>query len=249
MRTVLLILLVPAAFCWGLAAGVYKIFPFEQARALQDGIANALPQSDAPPAYRSSDLATARGLEMADWDTQAQIVMVGDSITEMAPWKDMFPDADILNRGASGDTISGVEERLPAILRANPQSAFVLAGVNDLNLSNDVDAILSIYRRTVDQLTEAGVTPHIQSLPPCGEQLELCTPERRSAEKALNTGLRNLAKDSGAIFIDLERDFPRGKAYRDDGVHMTQAGFKAWRDILAPYIAKAGAPADEGAAQ
>ena len=228
--------LVLGAFVWGLAAGTYKIFPFTQVQALHEAVTSTA-GIGGDGTYRDSTAATERGMAMADWDTRAEIVMIGDSITEAAPWKDMFPEADILNRGASGDTVSGVEARLDAILRSEPARAFVLIGTNDLNLGNPVDEVLTRYARIVERLKSAGVATTIQTVPPCEPVLDICTGKRREAEAALNEGIVQLAREQDVSLIDLAAQFPSGTEYRADGVHPTVSGYKAWRDVLAPHIA------------
>jgi len=44
----------------------------------------------------------------------AHVVMLGDSITEGADWRELFPDVRILNRGISGDTSDGIVRSLDA---------------------------------------------------------------------------------------------------------------------------------------
>jgi hypothetical protein len=46
------------------------------------------------------------------YKTKADIVMIGDSITDGAEWHEMFPQLNIVNRGISGDTTVGVLNRL-----------------------------------------------------------------------------------------------------------------------------------------
>ncbi|MDJ0641205.1 MAG: GDSL-type esterase/lipase family protein [Erythrobacter sp.] len=231
-----IVALVLCAFAWGIAAGTYKIFPFAQVQALHEAVITSS-GIGSDGGYRENPAATQRGLAMADWDTRAEIVMIGDSITEAAPWKDMFPDADILGRGASGDTVSGVEARLDAILRAEPDRAFVLIGTNDLNLGNPVDEVLARYERVIERLQAAEVETTIQTVPPCEPVLDFCTGKRRDAEAALNEGIARLAREQGVRLIDLAADFPSGTEYRADGVHPTVSGYKAWRDVLAPHLA------------
>jgi hypothetical protein len=44
---------------------------------------------------------------LAAFPPKGQIVMVGDSLTEFAPWNGMFPNEEIANYGISGDTVEG----------------------------------------------------------------------------------------------------------------------------------------------
>ena len=42
---------------------------------------------------------------LAAFPPKGQIVMVGDSLAEFAPWNGMFPNEEIANYGISGDTV------------------------------------------------------------------------------------------------------------------------------------------------
>src|ERR1035437_634694 len=62
----------------------------------------------------------------------ADVVMLGDSITEWSDWRELLPNADVINRGIRGDTSDGVLERLPEVIRRNPRIVVLMIGVNDL---------------------------------------------------------------------------------------------------------------------
>lgn len=64
------------------------------------------------------------------YKTKADIVMVGDSITDGAEWHEMFPQLNIVNRGISGDTTVGVLNRLEGITQTQAKKAFIMIGVN-----------------------------------------------------------------------------------------------------------------------
>lgn len=64
------------------------------------------------------------------YKTKADIVMVGDSITDGSEWHEMFPQLNIVNRGISGDTTVGVLNRLEGITQTQAKKAFIMIGVN-----------------------------------------------------------------------------------------------------------------------
>jgi lysophospholipase L1-like esterase len=57
--------------------------------------------------------------------------MVGDSLTELAPWNGMFPNEEIANYGISGDTVEGVLARVPSILASHASKVLVMIGINN----------------------------------------------------------------------------------------------------------------------
>jgi hexosaminidase len=72
---------------------------------------------------------------------QHQVQFIGDSITDGAEWGELFGDANVQNRGISGDVTSGVISRLPELIRTRPKKIFLLIGVNDLSRGVKVDSI------------------------------------------------------------------------------------------------------------
>lgn len=64
---------------------------------------------------------------------KGQIVFYGDSITEMFPIDEMFPNATIINRGIGGNTTIEMEERLNSnLIELKPSKIRFLGGANDL---------------------------------------------------------------------------------------------------------------------
>jgi hypothetical protein len=74
------------------------------------------------------------------------IVMIGDSITDRGLWCELTNRTDIINRGISGDTISGVLNRLKN-LNPNLQQAFIMIGINDLLRGQSVDYVFGNYKK------------------------------------------------------------------------------------------------------
>ena len=60
------------------------------------------------------------------------IVFLGDSLSDGAEWSELFSRQDILNRGISGDTSTGVLDRLDEVVRHQPKKIFLLIGINDI---------------------------------------------------------------------------------------------------------------------
>lgn len=58
----------------------------------------------------------------------ADVVMVGDSLTDGAEWHELLPRVRIANLGITGDTIFGIRQRLDSIKAAGAKTAMVMAG-------------------------------------------------------------------------------------------------------------------------
>src|SRR3954464_460041 len=48
---------------------------------------------------------------------KAEVVMIGDSLTDGGEWAELFPQQDIVNRGIDSDTTHGVLARLDTLLK------------------------------------------------------------------------------------------------------------------------------------
>jgi lysophospholipase L1-like esterase len=103
--------------------------------------------------------------------------MIGDSITERAEWKEIFPASSIANRGISADRYDDILRRIPTALKVTPKKAFLMFGINDFGIFQTVDAVFANYQRVIEQLEAAHVQVHIQSTlecsrATCGEMLD-----------------------------------------------------------------------------
>lgn len=177
---------------------------------------------------------------------EAQVVMVGDSLTDGAEWREMFADQDIVNRGIDGDTTDGVLARLDDILVIKPKRAFVMIGINDFaEAGRSVDAVFSNYSAIVSQLAQHGVKVFVQSTLPCNEAKgawKSCAGLNPRIGQ-LNARLTGLAS-ANVTFIDLVPVLSAKGGLKNeftyDGVHLNGEGYRQWKNAIAPYMPKAG---------
>lgn len=228
--------LLAVVFIWGWAAGAKHIFPHAQVHALK---AMLTPAPTEPPPMFTNPNAVRAGKMDAWLGTRADIVMVGDSITAPGRWNELFPGVDIANRGISGDTVTGLLERAPAIAAMRPRAIFVLIGLNDIVGGNDNARILDRYTSALKILSSTGARIVLQSTLQCSSAD--CTPSVRAQIAALNTALARTAAERGYRFVDLNPRFSDANGlkptYTYDGVHLNGAGYKLWREIIAGEIA------------
>jgi lysophospholipase L1-like esterase len=179
---------------------------------------------------------------------RADVVMIGDSLTDGAEWREMFPGQDIVNRGIDGDTVDGVLARIDSIVSLQPRVAFVMIGINDFgDGGRSVDAVLHDYRLVVERLVGAGIRVVVQSTLPCNVALgawKSCA-SVNGRIRQLNERLATLAAGS-VRFVDLARALaPDGElptAFTFDGVHLNGAGYRRWQATIAPYMPAARPP-------
>ena len=95
MRRIVFVALLGVA-CFGAGAVVqkYKLYPLQPGRAVRNAIVgNPLDRflADTAPKLRNSIFEA--------FHPHADVVMIGDSITQGAEWKEIFPASSIANRG------------------------------------------------------------------------------------------------------------------------------------------------------
>lgn len=174
-------------------------------------------------------------------DTKGEIVFLGNSITDMGEWSEIWQDIRVKNRGISGDITFGVLARLDEVLSAKPKKLFVLIGVNDIARTIPDTVILHNYRRLIDrvQIESPKTRLVMQSILPTNDQFKPFKNHYGKDDhiRAVNAGLRQLCTDRGIGFVDLYTPFldeagRLNKQYTNDGLHLNGAGYLLWKKIL-----------------
>ena len=172
----------------------------------------------------------------------ADVAMVGDSLTDGAEWAEMLPGRRVVNRGIDGDTTRGVLDRVDGILAVHPARVFVMLGINDFaDEHRSVDAVFRDYRTLVSRLHEGGAQVVVQSTLPCNVAKgawKSCKAVNRSIRQ-LNARLAALATGSTS-FVSLSNLVAPDGGLRDDltidGVHLNGRGYLLWKEAIAPFL-------------
>jgi len=171
---------------------------------------------------------------------EADVVMIGDSITEFAEWSDMFPGIRIANRGIGGETTEGVLKRIPGIHAVNAKKAFLMLGINDLSSNkSDPKRVFERYSHIVKLLLARNMRVYVQSTILCNPRKAKPCAAVLPKLKTLNNSLSRLAAPN-VIFIDLNAELSDETGlkdeFTDDGVHINSAGYAAWKLLLSKFI-------------
>ncbi len=173
-----------------------------------------------------------------------KIVFIGNSITEGGgDWSAKFGVPDIWNRGISGDVTDGVLARLDEITHAQPKAVFLLIGINDIsNLYYQKQIPSTDYIAT--NILKIADKIHKQS-PATKIYLQTVLPTTRTftneMELAVNSILRKNDPQGAYTLIDLHAAFAdeqgqMKKEFTNDGIHLTNAGYGKWVEVVKPYI-------------
>lgn len=169
---------------------------------------------------------------------QADLVMFGDSITEWAPWADIFRDISMVNRGLAGDTTSGMLRRIDTTLNVNPQLVCFMAGINDLAQGYGVEHVYDNYVKMVNIWRDNGIQVLVQSTLYVGTKLQSLNPSVES----LNRKLKDYCAQHGIEFLDVNAVLAPNQhlsnEYTCDDLHLNGRAYQAWAEILMPMLDK-----------
>jgi lysophospholipase L1-like esterase len=170
-----------------------------------------------------------------------RIVMLGDSITAGADWRNLLSRTDVANRGLGGDTTKGFINRLSDIYELSPEICFIMVGINDLQIGLSVSKIFMNYTEILKKLKNKGITPIIQSTLYVSEKEPNWSLINNKVDD-LNKMLKEYALKEGMMFLDVNSELSRGgvldSIYTYDGVHLSCNGYIKWRDLILSTLIK-----------
>lgn len=176
------------------------------------------------------------------------IVFLGNSITDGGEFQELLNMPNVKNRGISSDVISGVEKRTAQVMLGKPKKLFLLIGINDVSHNLTVKQLATRYERLVKniRMLSPSTEVYLQSVMPVNNDFKRYKSlvGKEKTIKAFNKEIERIAKANGCTFIDLTpalADPSTGKlrrSFTNDGLHLTGAGYKAWMNVVKPYIVK-----------
>jgi len=183
-----------------------------------------------------------RGLFALSKIETASIVMLGDSLTEGAPWLELTGCRSLVNRGIGGDTTTRLLGRLDEVLKLKPRAVFLMIGVNDITLKIERHTTVENLRAILDRLERSSTQTFLAYVLPVTAGY---------AKKGMNGSIADLNAAISGVLADHSNTRPidirplmRGSdgSLRDelsyDGLHISPKGYAVWRDAIAPHIAQ-----------
>jgi len=176
--------------------------------------------------------------------SNADIVFLGDSLTDSCEWQEFFRNVAIKNRGISGDTTKGILNRIDEIVEVQPQKIFIMIGINDINQGREVDHIVSDYEAILRTFQERvpQTKIFIQSILPVNNQ-KFVNVEVNKKVIEINSKLRELSQNFSFQYIDLFSGFLDSNnqldaRYTVDGIHLNGQGYLAWTKMIEQEVEK-----------
>jgi lysophospholipase L1-like esterase len=160
-------------------------------------------------------------------------VTIGDSLSLWLPTEALPAGQLWLNQGISGDTTTGVLNRLDSLRHTRPTQIYVMAGINDLRKGQTDYQILTNLRLIMQQLRQDHPQAHIlvQSILPTA----IGIPNDRI--RRLNLAIEAMTQEEGTEYLDLYSYFAdaRGEMRPElttDGLHLSARGYSIWQSVL-----------------
>lgn len=175
-----------------------------------------------------------------DYDSQhgsVDTIFYGDSIFQLWPTEQAFPELSHLNRGIGGDNIDGLYHRLNEdIFPNNPKNVVINIGIN--GIGGPVDVFMEKYRMVALLMKERGINVWCNSIAPVRhgdtwnrfQYLDLIVEE--------NARIRELCEKELAGYFDLhsilkdEAGELAAQYAQDDGTHWTHEAYLKVSPIL-----------------
>lgn len=170
-------------------------------------------------------------------NSKCTTMMLGDSITDEGRWEELLNTTSVQNRGISGDTTSGVLDRLPTTIAPSIKQVFIMIGVNDILRGKNVDEVFTNYQKIVKFFQDKNIKVYIQSTLYIGAKKDDNFNEK--IEK-LNKKLELFTENNQIIFIDLNPIFASNKVLKQefttDDLHLNGKAYLLWAKEIKKYI-------------
>lgn len=179
-------------------------------------------------------------------DTTGTIVLLGDSITEGHPAKQLN-GMMVVNMGISGDKIdlptsAGVIRRVELLKGAHPTDVFLMIGINDFGSGKPLAQAEADYKNLVEKIraTVPEAKLHIESLLPTSGRFAF----HNKTVVDMNKFLKELADSKKLDFVDTHALYvdAKGELKADvtkDGLHLVPPAYDAWIAELQNHLAAA----------
>lgn len=174
-------------------------------------------------------------------DTKGEIVFLGNSITDIGEWAEIWQNPKVKNRGISSDNTFGVLARLDEVTSSKPSKVFIMIGINDIAVGTPDSIIIANHRKIYDRIKVASPKTriYVQSLLPTNADFTEFKRHQNKDEhiRAVNTALQQICAEKGIPFVDLYSRFldsegKMSKQYTNDGLHINGYGYMLWKQIL-----------------
>jgi lysophospholipase L1-like esterase len=199
------------------------------------------PQPENPSARWESAIQKFEQQDKTDPPKKNHVVFVGSSSIRMWKLDKSFPDLQPINRGFGGSEISdSIHFADRIILKHHPRVVVLYAGDNDLAKGKTPERVTSDFEQFVET---------IHKMQPCTKIVFIAVKPSIARWKlidkvrAANAAVAEICcKNESLEFVDIDAPMlgddgmPRPELFLKDGLHMTEAGYEIWSNLVRPHI-------------
>lgn len=199
-----------------------------------------------PPSHWQQDIAAFVAHDQIDPPPQHGVLFIGSS--SIRYWTTLsrdFPGVSVINRGFGGSTIADSTYYADKIVVPyHPRVIVMYAGDNDIAEGLTPAQVIGDFKAFVTRVHEDLPDTVIIYLPikPSVARASMW-PDMRKANAGIRDWAQTRAKvryvDTASAMLD-DKGNPRPELLRDDGLHMTAAGYAIWTKLLRPVLAEYG---------
>lgn len=172
----------------------------------------------------------------------ADIVFLGNSITNLHNWSEAFGDKRVLNRGVSGAMTYELINNLPAYLEGQPKKIFIMMGTNDLGQNAKLSPEIVFANTRTVILETMSLCPnseiYVQSILPSTAGQRTLT-QIETTNKLIEDYIKGL-NINRVKYLDVYSQLPdvatNANGYSYDNLHLTARAYSKWCHFLEPYI-------------
>jgi lipolytic protein G-D-S-L family len=193
--------------------------------------------------------------DLANYAVPGKIVLLGDSLTEEFPLRELLPDFYVYNRGYSGDTSEDLENRLSySCYSYLPRAVFLQIGTNDLAKGRTPEQTTERIRQVCSSLRRKfpKMSLYVLSLYPMNVSAEkfrrgvtfgMVNMRTNAQIRETNKRLKKMCEEKGYPYVDVfssltDESGELREEFSSDGLHLTVKGYSAVAKILYPYLKK-----------
>lgn len=193
------------------------------------------------PEVYADDIRAFQEADQANPPALGGILFLGSSSIRMWDLEKFFPGLNALNRGYGGSYISdSIYYADQILLPYEPGSVVFYAGDNDLAAGKSPEQVFSDYKEIASIINEnLPDTDFIfVAIKPSIARYNLINSIRR-----VNGWIKEFCQGNPRLFfLDIDAPMldgdgrPNPELFKEDGLHMNDAGYKIWSDMLRPML-------------
>lgn len=178
------------------------------------------------------------------YNSQRNIVMLGNSLTYRIHWSELLGRQDVANRGIGSDITAGFLHRITSIVAVRPKICFIEGGLNDIFHAIPEDSTLFNLSQLADSLRYYNIKVAVSTVTFIAgfhEKAKLYNP----VIQQLNEKIRQLAREKNLHLVDLNPEIAENQQLKadcvlSDGVHLTSKAYSIWKKQVIEILQREG---------